>query len=91
MNKIIKNIMLIIIICFMIVSAYLGYKLFMISNENEDVINEINDISKEIDDAENQIDKLNLEINELKESKSAAFSEYTTWKRQNQKLEEILK
>ena len=91
MKKAFRIIFIILLVCFIGITGYLGYRFFSLSNKNNDISNEIKIINGEINDIIKEIDVLNDEIKTLSEENINAYTEYQNWLRHNEKLEEILK
>ena len=91
MKKTLRIIFIILLVCTLGLTGYLGYRFFSLNNTNNQVSNEIKSVNEEINNITKEIEDLNIEIKTLGEENINAFTEYNNWIRQNKKLEEILK
>lgn len=91
MKKITSVLYIIILICFIGITALLGYRFLNLKNENNSLIQEIDKGKSDIDELDREINDLDKEIDILQEDKKDLFTEYQNWLRQNKKLEEVLK
>lgn len=91
MKKVLRIVFIILLVCFLGITGYLGYRFFSLSNNNDEISNEIIMINDEINDITKEIEDLSEEIKTLSEENKDAYTEYNNWLRQNKKLEEILK
>lgn len=70
---------------------FLGYKYFKLKNDINETNIRMNEINKSIEDKRTQLNTLNEEYQSYDVDNSDLMKEYINWKRQNQKLEDILR